>query len=379
MVTDNDYMDQLVKNGPPPATEKNRTIPKLTTISAAALQRKDIPPLQFVVDGFIPLGLALLCSPPKYGKSWMSLDLGLQVARGKPFLQHPTNQCGCLYLSLEDGQRRLRNRMDKLLNGEDAPDNFYFATTAVTLKAGLCEMLDDFVATHPNVGLVIIDTFQFVRDDISKKESLYATDYREVSMLKKFADSHNIALLLVHHLSKRVDDGDPYNMISGTTGITGAADTMMVLTRDKRNDANTTLSVIGRDIEGSDMVLTFIPETCHWTVVGTAEDIAAERNRRTYENNPIVCTVRTLLDKNPDGWQGTMSELLAVGLEVTGHPLASGPRDLTAKLQALDNLFTADDISHTRVPHGTGGGKHQFRRIPIDEDILTTPLPDIQF
>lgn len=375
---DNECFAQLVAAGEPPdhAAPSGR---RLATISAAALQRKDIPPLQFVVDGFIPLGLTLLCSPPKYGKSWMSLDLGLQVARGKPFLQHPTNQCGCLYLSLEDGQRRLRNRMDKLLNGEDAPDNFYFATTAVTLKAGLCEMLDDFVATHPNVGLVIIDTFQFVRDDISKKESLYATDYREVSMLKKFADSHNIALLLVHHLSKRVDDGDPYNMISGTTGITGAADTMIVLTRDKRNDANTTLSVIGRDIEGSDMVLTFHSETCRWTVVGSAASIAAEQSRRNYDANPIVKTVKMLLTQNPAGWRGTMSELLTAGLELTGSQLALSPRDLTAKLQTLDDLLVADGITHTRVPHGTGGGKHQFRRIPSPTDILTAPLPDISF
>lgn len=309
----------------------------------------------------------------------MSLDLGLRVAQGKPFLQHPTNQCGCLYLSLEDGQRRLRNRMDKLLNGEDAPDNFYFATTAVTLKAGLCEVLDDFVATHPNVGLVIIDTFQFVRDGISKKESLYAADYREVSALKKFADSHNIALLLVHHLSKRVDDGDPYNMISGTTGITGAADTMMVLTRDKRNDANTTLSVIGRDIEGSDMVLTFSSETCRWSVVGSTQDIAIQQSRRTYENNPIVRTIKALLEQNPAGWRGTMSELLTAGLKVTGRQLASGPRELTAKLQLLDDLLAVDGIAHTRTSHGTGGGKHQFRAIPTTEDILTTPLPDTQF
>lgn len=373
-----DAFEQLVAAGPPP-DHAAPPVRRLTTISAAELQKMDLPPLEFVVDGLLPHGLSLLCSPPKYGKSWMSLDLGLQVARGRPFLQQPTHQCGCLYLALEDGERRLKDRMGKLLESEDAPTSFYFATSASTLKNGLCEMLDDFVAAHPNVGLVIIDTFQFVRDGISKKESLYAADYREVSALKKFADSHNIALLLVHHLSKRVDDGDPYNMISGTTGITGAADTMMVLTRDKRNDANTTLSVIGRDIEGSDMVLTFIPETCHWTVVGTAEDIAAERNRRSYETNPIVHTVKTLLEQNPAGWRGTMTELLVAGLEVTGCPLAAGPRDLTAKLQALDDLLVADGIVHTRIPHGTGGGKHQFQYILSAEDIWATPLSDAQF
>lgn len=370
--------DQLVAAGPP-AEHATPPVRKLTAISAAELQHKDIPPLEFAVEDLIPYGLSLLCAPPKYGKSWMALDVGLQVAQGKPFLQHPTRQCGCLYLALEDGERRLKFRMEKLLEGKSAPENFFFATNATTIKTGLCEMLNDFLQTHPDIGLIIIDTFQFVRDCAPKKEAPYATDYREVSTLKKFADKHNLALLLVHHLNKRIDDGDPYNMISGTTGITGAADTSMVLTRIKRSDTNTTLSSISRDMGEHETVLSFDENSCRWTVMGTAADIAAEKDRRSYEANPIVKTVKMLLTQNPAGWQGTMSDLLAAGLGVAGHPLASGPRDLAAKLQTLDDLLAADGITHSRTKHGTGGGKHQFRRIPTDEDILTTPLPDIQF
>ena len=371
--------DQLIENGPPPDGKKQITVSKLTAISAIELQHKDIPPLRFIVEDFIATGLTILCSPPKYYKSWMMLDLGLRVSSGKPFLQHNTNQCGCLYLSLEDGERRLKERMSKLLDGADAPTGFYFATSASTLKTGLCDMLDNFLETHPDIGLVIIDTFQFVRDCAPKKEAPYATDYREVSTLKQFADRHNIALMLIHHLNKRADDGDPYNMISGTTGITGAADTMMVLTRDKRSDANTTLSVIGRDIEGGDTILTFDKSACRWTVVGNAKDIDAKRSRQNYETNPIVRTIKVLLDKNPDGWQGTMTDLLAAGVDLTGSPLASGPRDLSAKLQDLDDQLLTDNIDHTRIPHGTGGGRHQFRLIPSADDILNSPLPEILF
>ena len=126
-------------------------------------------------------------------------------------------------------------------------------------------------------------------------------------------------------------------------------------------------------------VLTFDSESCHWSVIGNAADIEVEQNRRTYESNPIVRTVKELLTQNPDGWRGTMSDLLAAGLETTGSPLASSPRDLTAKLQALDDLLADDGIAHTRTSHGTGGGKHQFRAIPTVEDIITAPLPDIPF
>ena len=92
-----DAFEQLVAAGPPP-DHAAPPVRRLATISAAELQRKNIPPLQFIVEDFIATGLTILCSPPKYYKSWMMLDLGLQVSSGKPFLQHATNQCSCLYL-----------------------------------------------------------------------------------------------------------------------------------------------------------------------------------------------------------------------------------------------------------------------------------------
>ena len=113
--------------------------------------------------------------------------------------------------------------------------------------------------------------------------------------------------------------------------------------------------------------------------MGNAKDIDAKRSRQNYETNPIVRTIKVLLDKNPDGWQGTMTDLLAAGVDLTGSPLASGPRDLSAKLQDLDDQLLTDNIDHTRTPHGTGGGKHQFRLIPSAEEILSAPLPEISF
>lgn len=375
---DNDYMDQLVAAGPPPdhAAPPGR---RLATISAAELQSKELPPLEFVVDGLLPHGLSILCSPPKYYKSWMVLDLAIRVANGEPFLLHKTNQSGCLYLALEDGTRRLKDRMGRLLDSAGAPSNFYFATESSNLETNLLEELENFLKDHPGIGLIIIDTFQCIRGSVRPKETPYAADYREMASLKQFADHHHVAVLLVHHLRKMKDDGDPFNMISGTNGIMGAADTIFVISKQKRNDDNATLSIVGRDVEGGDTVLTFDTDICRWRVVGSAEDLIAEQNRRSYETNPIIRTVKTLLAQNPDGWQGTMTELLAAGQEVTGHPLASAPRELTAKLQALDDRLATDGIAHTRSPHGTGGGKHQFRTIPTAEDILSTPLPDTQF
>lgn len=378
--------DQLVAAGEPPLSGQATTLattpvenPKLATISAAELQSKELPPLEFAVDGLLPHGLSILCSPPKYYKSWMVLDLAIRVANGEPFLLHKTNQSGCLYLALEDGTRRLQDRMGRLLGNADAPSNFYFATESSNLETNLLEELEDFLKAHPGVGLIIIDTFQCIRGSVRPKETPYAADYREMASLKQFADRHHVAMLLVHHLRKMKDDGDPFNMISGTNGIMGAADTIFVISKQKRNDDNATLSIVGRDVEGGDTVLTFDKDICRWTVVGTGEDIVAEQSRRNYETNPIVRTIKALLDKSQNGWRGTMSELLVAGLAVTGSPLASGPRELTAKLQALDDLLADDGIAHTRTSHGTGGGKHQFQYILSAEDILAASPTGTQF
>ena len=340
-------------------TPKQR--PTLETITAADLQQKDIPPIHFIVNNLLSVGLNILASPPKYGKSWMMLTLCLAVASGGRFLGYTTNQCGCLYLALEDSQRRLKTRMDKLLAGKAAPAGFHFATMADTIDNGLFDELADFLKVHPDTGLIVIDTLQRVRGAAHGKEGAYAADYREVGALKAFADSHNVALLLVHHLRKMKDDGDPFNMISGTNGIMGAADTTMVLTKEKRGDSNATLSVVGRDIESSDTVLRFNKDTCYWENLGDADWFAEQQARREYQESPIIRTIKKLLEQSPEGWIGTAQQLLEAGRFISHTSLAPSPRDLSGKLKGLGkSLLDYDGIVYERKSNGSGGGKHSF-------------------
>ena len=336
--------------------------PVLSTISAADLQRKDIPPIRFIVDKLLTVGLNILASPPKYGKSWMVLDLGLAVTTGGRFLGYQTNRAEVLYLALEDSERRLKARMGKLLTGKPAPPGFHFATTAHNTDNGLFDELEGFLKSHPDTGLIIVDTLQRVRGTAHGKEGAYAADYREVGALKAFADSHNVALLLVHHLRKMADDTDPFNRISGTTGLSGAADTMMVLSKERREAENATLSIVGRDVESADTVLHFNRETCKWDNLGDADWFAEQQARREYQESATVKTIKKLLEQSPDGeWSGIAQELLDAGTYIARSHLATSARDLTAQLKKLDKLlFEYDNIVHERKGNGTGGGKHLF-------------------
>ena len=89
------------------------------------------------MENLIPAGLNILASPPKYGKSWAVLDLGLAVTSGSRFLGYQTTPCEVLYLALEDSERRLKSRLNKLLAGKNAPAGFHFATAAHDMDNGL--------------------------------------------------------------------------------------------------------------------------------------------------------------------------------------------------------------------------------------------------
>ena len=356
-----DMIAQLVTTTPkwePPSDQKK---PSLDTITAADLQQKDLPPIRFIVDKLLSVGLNILASPPKYGKSWMVLALCLAVASGGRFLGYMTNQCGCLYLALEDSQRRLKTRMNKLLAGKAAPGGFHFATMASPIDNGLFDELEDFLKKHPDTGLIVVDTLQRVRGASQGKEGAYAADYREVGALKAFADQHNVALLLVHHLRKMKDDGDPFNMISGTNGIMAASDTTMVLTKEKRGDSNATFSVVGRDVESSDTVLRFNKDTCYWENLGDADWFAEQQARQEYQESPIVKTIKKLLEQTPEGWEGTAQQLLEAGRFIARTSLANSPKALSIKLKDMGNLlFDYDGIVYERKSNGSGGGKQRF-------------------
>ena len=105
------------------------------------------------------------------------------------------------------------------------------------------------------------DTLQKIRSD--SLDSTYATDYKELSVLKSIADRRSIAIVLVHHLRK-TKDADPFNMISGTTGLSGCVDGSFVLSESKRGSRNATLYCVGRDIENREIELKFDSDKHRW-------------------------------------------------------------------------------------------------------------------
>ena len=240
----------------------------LSAISGAKLMDLEFMPQEFVVRGLLPKGLSILGGAPKIGKSWLMLELALRVAKGEPMWGMETKQGTVLYYCLEDTLKRIQQRLYCIT--ENGPDNLLFETATGTLTTNLEEEILLYIKRHPDMSLIIIDTFQMVRGN--KGDPSYGSDYDDIQKLKRISDSQNVAILLVHHLRK-MGDRDPVNKLSGTTGISGAVDCVYILDKSARLEDVATLTCTGRDIQQRELELRFDQTNCVWNLISdNAED-----------------------------------------------------------------------------------------------------------
>ena len=257
---------------------KKHGAPTPSVFTAAELMLEEIPPVRWILPGILPEGLTILAGKPKMGKSWLALDLALAVANGGKALGIQVEQGDVLYLALEDTKRRLQSRIEILTSGTSGNlGNLSFEISWPPFDQGGLEHLDRWLEKQPSTRLVIIDTFARVRIKQRSNANIYSEDYGAAYMVKALADKHRVAILLIHHLRK-ARASDPIEEISGSTGLTGAADNLLVLRRE-RGQADAFLCVTGRDIDEAELALMWDATTAHWKCLGAADDyrLSAER------------------------------------------------------------------------------------------------------
>ncbi len=225
---------------------ENQNVNPLITVGGEELLEMQLPPKEFVIEGLLPKGLAMLVGSPKVGKSFLSLQVALAVSCGENLWIFPTPKGHVLYLALEDDLARLQKRVKEM--NDSATNDVRFATMSERLHQGLIEQMDAFISQFPDTNLVIIDTLQHIRDNEKKQGgNLYAQDYTEQMSLQRYALDKGIAILLVHHTNK-LKGRDPIEAASGSNGMTAALDTYWYLDRPKRELPQAKLFVISRDI-----------------------------------------------------------------------------------------------------------------------------------
>lgn len=241
------------------------------------------PPVSWFVDGLLPEGLSLLVGGPKIGKSWLTLDIALSVASGGRVLGKVTTAAQpVLLLALEDGDRRLQERSRTLLGRDKIPAGLHYMTR---IESGLAvPTIEEWLSTLDDEAnpLVILDTLGKVMPPTAPGESSYQRDYRVAGRLKSICDGRpGMALVVVHHDRKAVTD-DFVDSVSGTNGIAGAADTIVVISRS-RTETDGVFRVTGRDVEEAEYAVTI--NGGKWSLNGSDLSAAADvaRTRRATE------------------------------------------------------------------------------------------------
>ena len=296
-------------------------------ISANQLKQKVFKPVRYVLPGYIPEGLTIFAGKPKAGKSWLLYDICVASAADRFVLGSiKPVQGDVLYLALEDSQRRLKQRLDKLYPSESWPAELKLVTEWSRADAGGIADITAWCRSVPNPLLVVIDTLERFRPASKPGPSAYAADYAALADLQKLAQELGIAIVVIHHVRK-MDADDPFDMVSGTNGLTGAADTILVL---KKQSGNVTLYSRGRDIDEKETALQFNRSSCRWTILGEASEVHGSGERAA-----VLTAV---------GYAGLE------GMSISEIMVATGRRDRNAVDQLLFKMHRDGDL--TRVKRG---------------------------
>ncbi len=270
--------------------------------TADELLATDFPPPKWAVPGLIPEGLTILGGAAKFGKSWLCLGLGLSIASGEPVLgKIPVRRGPVLVLALEDPPRRLKGRLTTLLADREPPTDLHLLTELPPMPQGVT-LVQSWLEEHRDARLVVVDVLAKIRPMSRPGTNAYELDYAVMTQLKRLADYYRVAIVVVTHLRK-MDATDPFDTITGSTGLTGAADTIMVVRRS-RNEQGAELHVTGRDINEGEYAITFDAERCTWTLEGNALADAAEAARQRKVTSGLGDRSREILDvlaKHPAG------------------------------------------------------------------------------
>lgn len=255
--------------------------PRLAPYSARELQHRVFEALRWIIQDLISPGLWLLAGPPKVGKSWLLLGLLLSITKGGLALGAiRVQQRGALYLALEDNARRIRSRLAHLIVDDTDvwPDNFYVLHAAPRLDDGLTDALHAFLDEHPDVEIVVIDTLARIRPERNRVDDAYTGDSRVMEALQTVAMKHEVAIIVVHHVRK-APGTDVFETVSGTFGLTGPVDGLLVLQR-VRGEADAKLHITGRDVEERELALRFQSHSGAWQLLGDARRYAHSSERR---------------------------------------------------------------------------------------------------
>lgn len=215
-----------------------------------------LPPPVWLVHGLVPeQSLVVPYGPPKSGKTFVILSMGLHIAAGLPWFGHPIKQGAVVYIAGEGVgglSLRLKAMRVRYKIASDIP--FWVVPRAVNFRtpAGIntLEALIRLTIKETPVRLLVVDTLARAMpgaDENSAQEVgavIAAADYLK--------DSLGCTVALVHHEGKDGDRG-----ARGTSALRGAWDAAYQITGSR---GRAKMTVVDQKDGEAGQVLSFIME-----------------------------------------------------------------------------------------------------------------------
>ncbi len=241
-------------SGPHPAEPPKEDPSRPTRPLILSLEEMErLPPPEWLVKGLFPeRGLIVPYGPPKGGKTFIILSIGLHVAAGVDWFGHEVCQGGVVYIAGE-GIGGLGIRTRAMRSRYNIPVNIPFWVirravnfTTPTAAADLIKLIRDTVLDEP-IAMVVIDTLARAmpgaEENSAKEVGLVIAACAEVQ------DALECAVVPIHHQGKDVTRG-----ARGTSALRGAWDTAMEITTAGRR---TTVTVVDQKEAESGQRLVF--------------------------------------------------------------------------------------------------------------------------
>lgn len=252
--------------------------------------------------------VSILAGGSKAGKSTLALDMAQCISKGIPFLGFETSQKGVLYISLDNDDDLIQERIQKMKMDDNDQLIFCFDKSIILheSKDYSEEELDFFEVVFQahdklnTLGVVIIDLFDNIRSLTERNEYSNSKSAEDVNKLKEIANIFNVHIIALNHDTKS-GSGNGYNSAKGGVELVGTINgAYLHLVRTGIGTTSASLEIGGRNV----------PEAIINLVLDTDELIYKIQDEPTEEFPYEIGVIRNYLIKHGN-CEMSLSQILA--------------------------------------------------------------------
>jgi hypothetical protein len=185
----------------------------------------------YLVSGLLKeKGFSILGGKPKQGKSSLTRHLAVCVAKGTPFLGRETKRGEVLIVALEEEDCEVREGLQALGYDKATDAEVHIAEQLFPSVNDSIQALEDYIATHPAIRLVVIDMLSLMLhvDDLNDYAAVQAPLVKVKAMAKKHPHLHILGL--TH--SKKATTDNVFDSFLGSTALRGSTDANLALSEE---------------------------------------------------------------------------------------------------------------------------------------------------